>query len=149
MEEKKDLEVMLRSGTPVGFFPQGNSMRPTIVPGRDSVVVEPLDEKRIKRGEVLLFRRPADAPVLPGKLILHRVWKVKKDGIYMVGDNEKQVEGPLERDCFLGVMTELKRKGKTIKVTNLLYRFLTKFWLILRPVRFVVVKPFNLFRKKS
>lgn len=146
-QDKKDIEALLREGTPVGFYPQGSSMHPTIVPGRDSVIVEPLGDRRIKRGQVLLFRRPMDAPVLPGKLILHRVWKVKKDGIYMVGDNEKQVEGPIDSSCFLGIMVELKRKGKTIKASNLFYRFLTGFWLFLRPVRFVIAKPFRIFKK--
>ncbi len=147
MQDKKDLEELLKAGTPVGFYPQGNSMRPTIVPGRDSVIVEPLTDKKVKRGDVLLFRRPNTAPVYPGKLILHRVWKVKKDGIYMVGDNEKQVEGPLPTEVFLGIMTEFHRKSKTIKASNLWYRFLTGTWLILRPIRFIVTRPLTLFKK--
>jgi len=147
MQEKKDIEELLKSGTSVGFYPQGNSMYPTIVPGRDNVIVEPLSERKIKRGDVLLFRRPDNAPVYPGKLILHRVCKVKEDGIYMVGDNEKIVEGPLPRNVFLGVMTELHRKGKTIKVSSLFYKMLTRSWLFLRPVRFVITKPLRLLRK--
>lgn len=148
MQEKTDLEKLLRSGTPVGFYPQGTSMYPTIVPGRDNVIVEPLADTIPKRGDVLLFRRPDNAPVYPGKLILHRVWKVKNDGIYMVGDNEKMVEGPLPIECFIGIMTELNRKGKKIKVTGLFYRILTKSWLFIRPIRFVVAKPLKIFKRK-
>ena len=147
MQDKKDLEELLKAGTPVGFYPQGNSMYPTIVPGRDSVIVEPLAYRKMKRGDVLLFRRPDNAPVYPGKLILHRVYRVKKDGIYMVGDNEKQVEGPLPTEAFLGIMTELHRKGKTISVNNIVYKILTGSWLFMRPVRFVISKPLRLFRK--
>ena len=148
MQEKTDLEKLLRAGTPVGFYPQGTSMYPTIVPGRDNVIVEPLADTIPKRGDVLLFRRPDSAPVYPGKLILHRVWKVKNDGIYMVGDNEKMVEGPLPIECFIGIMTELNRKGKQIKVTGLFYRILTKSWLFIRPIRFVVAKPLKIFKRK-
>lgn len=148
MQEKTDLEKLLRAGTPVGFYPQGTSMYPTIVPGRDNVIVEPLADTIPKRGDVLLFRRPDNAPVYPGKLILHRVWKVKNDGIYMVGDNEKMVEGPLPIECFIGIMTELNRKGKKIKVTGLFYRILTKSWLFIRPIRFVVAKPLKIFKRK-
>jgi hypothetical protein len=148
MQEKKDIEALLNAGTPVGFYPQGNSMHPTIVPGRDSVIVEPLNDRKPKRGDVLLFRRPDNAPVYPGKLILHRVCRVKKDGIYMVGDNEKQLEGPLPLECFLGIMTELHRKGKTIKVTGLFYRMLTGCWLFIRPIRFVVAAPLKIFKRK-
>ena len=149
MTEKKDIEELLRNGTPVGFYPQGNSMHPTIVQGRDSVIVEPLGERKPKRGDVLLFRRPKDAPKYPGMLVLHRVHRVKSDGIYMVGDNEKQVEGPLDRECFLGIMTQLNRKGKTISSKNLFYRFLTRTWLFMRPVRFVIAKPLKLFKHKE
>jgi len=141
--EKIDIEKYLKSGTPVGFMPQGMSMYPTIVPGRDSVIVEPLAGQKLRRGDVALFRRSKDAPFRPGILVLHRVHKVKNDGIYMVGDNEKQVEGPLAQDQFLGIMTELIRKGKHISVKNLFYRFLTGTWLILRPVRFVIARPFS------
>ena len=148
MQEKTDLEKLLRAGTPVGFYPQGTSMYPTIVPGRDNVIVEPLADTIPKRGDVLLFRRPDNAPVYPGKLILHRVWKVKNDGIYMVGDNEKMVEGPLPIECFIGIMIELNRKGKKINVTGLLYRILTKSWLFIRPIRFVVAKPLKIFKRK-
>jgi hypothetical protein len=137
----------------VGFYPQGNSMHPTIVPGRDSVIVEPLGERKIKRGDVILFRRSQDAPLYPGMLVIHRVCRVKKDGVYMVGDNEVKVEGPLERDQLLGIMTELHRKKKIIRTTAIGYRMLTGIWLFLRPVRFIVAKPVvlvkRIFKKKS
>ena len=143
MSEKKNIEELLREGIPVGFKPQGNSMHPTIVQGRDSVIVEPLGDRKLKRGDVALFRRPDDAKVLPGSLIIHRVHRVKTDGIYMVGDNEKMVEGPLPPEQFLGIMTELIRNGKHIPVKNLRYRIITRLWLFLRPVRFIIVKPFR------
>jgi len=142
MEEKKDIEKILKSGNPVGFKPQGHSMRPTIVPGRDSVIVVPLEERKLKRGDVALFRRREDAPKYPGMLVLHRVCRVKKDGIYMVGDNEKEIEGPLNKEQFLGIMTEVIRKNRHIPVTNLRYRMLTRIWLFLRPLRFVLGKVF-------
>ena len=136
MERKADLEELLKNGTPVGFRPQGNSMHPTIVQGRDSVIVEPLGDRKLKRGDVALFRRSPDAERFPGMLVLHRVHRVKEDGIYMVGDNERILEGPLRREQFIGIMTELIRNGKHISVKNLRYRMLTRIWLFLRPFRF-------------
>ena len=147
MQEKVKIDEILKEGKPVGFFPQGNSMYPTIVPGRDSVIVEPLGDRKIKRGDVILFRRPNDAPMYPGMLVLHRVCRVKGDGIYMVGDNEVKVEGPLDRNRMLGVMTELHRKKKIIRSTGIGYRILTGIWLFLRPVRFIVAKPVVLVKK--
>ena len=141
MQEKVNIDEVLKSGKPVGFYPQGNSMYPTIVPGRDSVIVEPLGDRKVKRGDVLLFRRSREALLYPGMLVIHRVCRVKKDGVYMVGDNEVQVEGPLEREQLLGIMTELHRKKKIIRTTNPGYRMLTGTWLFIRPVRFIVTKP--------
>ena len=140
MAGKTDIEEILKAGTPVCFKPQGSSMHPTIVEGRDSVVVEPIGEHMLKRGDVALFRRAKDAPRYPGMLVLHRVHRVKTDGIYMVGDNEKMVEGPLDPSQFIGIMTELIRKGKRISVKNILYRFLTRSWLFVRPFRFVFTR---------
>jgi len=143
LSEKKDIEEILKSGIPVSFKPRGNSMHPTIVNGRDSVVVTPLENRKLKRGDVALFRRAPDAPKYPGMLVLHRVYKIKKDGIYMVGDNEKEVEGPLAYDQFLGIMTELIRNGRHISADNLFYRFLTRSWLLVRPFRFIFTRNKN------
>jgi len=149
MEEKKNIEYLLKNGTPVGFKPQGTSMHPTIIAGRDSVIVEPLGDRKLKRGDVALYRRELDAPILPGALILHRVCHVRSNGIYMVGDNEKKTEGPIPYDRFLGIMTCLNRNGKTISTKKLSYRLLSRIWLFLRPIRFVIAKPFSFFTSKN
>lgn len=144
--EKIRADELLKKGQAVEFMPQGYSMYPTIVPGRDSVVVAPLNGRRLKRGDVALFRRNpeqmngmtgniTDEQRKNGMLVIHRVWRCKKDGIYMVGDNESLVEGPLAPEQFCGIMTELHRKGKRIGRNNIIYRFLEGIWLFLRPVR--------------
>ena len=128
-EGKVDLEATLRSGTPVVFSPKGYSMYPVIYPGRDYAEVEPAEGKKLKRGDVAIYRRPGSI------LVLHRVWKHKKNGIYMVGDNQRETEGPLGEECFFGKMTYLHRKGKRISVKNVWYVILTRGWLFLRPFR--------------
>ena len=67
--------------------------------------------------------------------MLHRIWKVTEAGYYMVGDNQKEIEGPLRKDQLKGIMAGMERKGKYISAKNPLYRLLTWGWLFLRPVR--------------
>jgi hypothetical protein len=126
---KQDAEALLRSGSTVQLPPTGWSMYPTIVPGRDQAVIAPAEGHAPRRGDVLLYRRDG------GILVLHRVWRVRPQGLYLVGDNQHQIEGPLRPDQVRGIMTALVRKGRTIPVTALRYRLPTGLWLLLRPLR--------------
>lgn len=129
IHEKIHIEDLLRDGKTVQVPPTGYSMYPLIVPGRDQVVIAPADREEYRRGEVVLYRRDGSI------LVLHRIWKRKKDGYYMVGDNQKEIEGPLRRDQILGVMVCVIRRGRGIPTRNLLYRLLSGIWLWMRPIR--------------
>ena len=128
MGAKVDLERLLKEGKAVQTPIQGYSMYPMLVPGRDEAVIAPL-EGRPRRGDVVLYRRDG------GILVLHRIWKVKKDGLYMVGDNQTQVEGPLREDQLRGRLVAFVRKGRTHSVRSILYRIWSSAWLRLRPIR--------------
>lgn len=130
---RQDIEQILAQGNSIQIKPQGYSMYPVLVPGRDEAVIEPIADRKLKRGDVVLYRRVAEDS---GRiLVLHRIWKVKSEGIYLVGDNQKKIEGPLMRSQMKGIMAGMYRKGKYISVQNPWYRILTYGWLLLRPVR--------------
>ena len=130
---RQDVEQLLAQGNNIQIKPQGYSMYPVLVPGRDEAVIEPIADAKLKRGDVVLYRRVAEDS---GRiLVLHRIWKVKSEGIYLVGDNQKEIEGPLMRSQMKGIMAGMYRKGKYISVQNPWYRILTYGWLLLRPVR--------------
>jgi hypothetical protein len=137
-KERQDIEQLLQEGNSIQIKPQGYSMYPVLVPGRDEAVIEPLKDRKLKRGDVALYRRIEEHST--GILVLHRVWKVSSEGIYMVGDNQKEVEGPLASEQFLGIMVGMYRKGKYISCSNLCYRFLTGTWLCLRPFRMGIAR---------
>ena len=132
-KEQQDIELLLKQGKSIQIKPRGYSMYPVLVPQRDEAVIEPLAGKKLKRGEVALYRRMEGQS--PGILVLHRVHKVTEKGIYMVGDNQKEVEGPLRPEQFLGIMVGMYRKGKYVSCSNMGYRCITGGWLLLRPVR--------------
>jgi hypothetical protein len=117
--EKNDIKIK----------PQGYSMYPLFVPGRDYAIITKANPAMLKRADVVLYRRTE------GKLVLHRIYKKKDDGFYMVGDNQTQIEGPLKPEQIKGLLIGLERNGHCISVKNPVYRFLSGIWLFLRPVR--------------
>ena len=126
---KIDLEQLLRDGNIIRIKPQGYSMYPLFVPGRDEACIERTDFSSLKRGDVILYRRDKSI------LVLHRIWKITGDSFYMVGDNQTEIEGPLRADQVRGKLTGFVRNGKFVDVKNPIYRFLSGLWLFLRPMR--------------
>ena len=129
----QDIELLLQQGNSIQIKPRGYSMYPVLIPGRDEAVIEPIENKKPKRGDVVLYRRTAENS--GHILVLHRIWKIKEAGFYLVGDNQKEIEGPLEECQIKGIMVGFYRKGKYISSSNIVYRLLTGGWLWLRPVR--------------
>lgn len=125
----KDIEKILTEGNAVQIKPQGYSMYPMFFPGRDEAIIEPVSGESVKRGDVILYRRKGSI------LVMHRVIKVRTEGIYFVGDNQEEIEGPLPLTCVRGRLSAFIRNGKYISVNNLIYRFAASVWLLLRPVR--------------
>lgn len=126
---KYDIEQLLSDGHPIRIKPQGYSMYPLFVPGRDEAIIEPVDPADLRRNDVALYRRDH------GILVLHRIFKITSDGFYLVGDNQSKLEGPLRPDQFRGKLTTIIRNGHSISVCNPFYRILSSLWLFLRPVR--------------
>lgn len=124
-----DLEQLLEEGNRIRVKPQGYSMYPLLVPGRDEVVIEREDPSGLRRGDIVLFRREGSI------LVLHRICHRRRDDFFMVGDNQKQVEGPIGITQIKGKVTTVIRDGRTISVENQLYRMYSCLWLWLRPLR--------------
>ena len=126
---KTDLEQLLQEGNIIRLKPQGFSMYPLFIPGRDEALIQQVPVTSLKRNDVALYRRNQ------GILVLHRIVRVTADGYYMTGDNQYEIEGPLRPDQFRGRLTAVIRDGRQISVRNPLYRFLSSLWLFLRPIR--------------
>lgn len=129
MEAKAGIERLLRDGNTVQTVINGYSMYPMLVPGRDSVIVAPLGERQLKRGDVVLYRRDGSI------LVLHRIWRIRQEGIYMVGDNQTQIEGPLRPEQMRGILIGFIRKEKHISTCSIFYRLYAAAWLRMRPIR--------------
>lgn len=133
-QEKVDIERLLEQGQQVQIHPQGYSMYPMFIPGRDEAILQKADPAKLKKGDVVLYRRES------GILVLHRICKKKKNAFYMVGDNQHEVEGPLKEEQMKGILIGFIRNGKYRSAKNPIYLLASRFWLFLRPLRPVISK---------
>ncbi len=151
----------------IRIFPQGYSMYPFLIPGKDEAILRKLKaEDPVRKGDVIVFRRkgerPQDTPPIinndtPGILVIHRVVGIKKDGYYFLGDNQKKnrVEGPIRREQMKYVMTHRIREGKRVAVKSpVLFVFWTVYrWIIpikdpLRDILYRIKESITLHSKK-
>lgn len=138
-----DIEKLLRQNKAIQIRPQGYSMYPFLIPERDEVIIESVDPHKIKRGDVILYRRPGSI------LVLHRVYRHDRTGIYTVGDNQTAIEGPIEEEVVKGILAGRVRDGKFVPVSAPMYRITSGIWLRLRIFRPVIGKTIRFFLRKN
>ena len=74
-------------------------------------------ERKLRRGDVLFYRRSN------GAFVLHRVIGVRKDGFVLRGDNQTEKEYGIRSEQVLAMLTAVRRKeGKYIRCTDVGYR---------------------------
>lgn len=100
----------------------GNSMMPLLRQRKDLIVIDRKGENRLKKYDVILYRRPT------GQYVLHRILKVCKDDYKLCGDNQWEPEFGVKDEWILGVMTAFVRDGKETPVTNKWYRCYVHLW---------------------
>ena len=110
----------------------GTSMRPLLRQHQDMVIIAPLDGEA-KKYDVLLYRRPN------GAYTLHRVIGITADRYLIRGDNTFILER-VPKDKIIGILIEMNRGGKTIRVTDGSYKFYSRLWNFIYPVRWIIYK---------
>lgn len=138
-----DIENLLAQGKRLRIKPRGYSMYPLIVPGRDEVLVERVPAETLRRGDVVLYRR-----IEENILVLHRIWKIDKDAFYLVGDNQKEIEGPLAASQIKGKMVGCIRNGHAFSTSHIFYLLYSRVWLWLRPYRPQISRTIHRIRRK-
>ncbi len=126
----------------IKISPTGNSMRPFISGYRDDVfLIKP--SFPLKRNDIALYQRES------GQYVLHRIHHSKvingETLYFFLGDSQTTLEGPIHECCIHAIATQILRKGRIIKCNNLLYRFISQVWLILQPLRPMILKLYDHF----
>jgi len=135
------IKEILSEGRTAWITVTGNSMYPFLREDIDSVKLSAASLETIKKGDIVLIRR------LTGEYILHRVIRKEDDCFYMVGDAQRWIEGPLNPDQLIAVVTEIKRENRQFTCSNLLWRFLVGIWIKILPFRNYFIKAIRVFSK--
>lgn len=125
------LQGLIEEGKEVGLLISGDSMAPFLAHQRDYIYFKSPD-RELKKGDMVFYRR------MTGQYIMHRILDVKPEGYYMIGDNQMQVEGPLDRSQIFAIVTKVKRKGRIIGPENLVWKFYEKVWIHMIPARGII-----------
>jgi len=115
----------------------GLSMYPLLVGGRDEVLITTVLRKKLKRGDIALYVRK------DGTHVLHRIHHVKNNMYYMLGDAHTWIEGPIKEEDVLAVATTVIRKEKMILCSQYSYKIISGLWLLVRPLRPIILKIFR------
>ena len=111
---------------------RGTSMRPLLREGKDVVLIEKPKEHWKKYDTVLFMRKN-------GQYVLHRIIKILDGKCWIMGDN--CLSGEMVNDNqIIGIMTFVKRDGKTISITDLRYRLYVYLWCAPYRIRVFLIK---------
>ena len=117
----------------------GASMLPLFKSGRDIVIVSKPTHP-LKKYDVALYRGAG------GRYILHRVIRVNEGGYVMRGDNTFYNESVGASDV-VGVLTAFIRGDKRHEISELGYKFYSRLWHFIYPIRLFFEKCKRLWRK--
>lgn len=132
--------AVIEGGGTFTLRPQGTSMRPTILAGRDSVSIVRLDGEP-EVADILFYRRP------DGQFVLHRLVGRDARGYILCGDYQTLLEYGVQRDWIIGVVSAIHRPdGGLVRGTPAFLRA-GKRRLRNRPLRILYTRLRRLFGK--
>lgn len=136
------LRELAEEGRVVSMLIAGSSMSPFLCHNRDYIYFTRPD-RELRRGDMVFYQRDT------GQYVMHRIYKKKTDGYYMVGDAQTQIEGPLRRDQIFALIIKVKRKGKILRPGNFWWEFFEHVWIRIIPLRKVIEKVYSLLSWKK
>lgn len=131
VDTKAYLDVMkelVEDGRKVSILVSGSSMSPFLIHRRDRVFFEQ-PKASLKRGDIVFYQRKS------GQYVMHRIWKVRKDGFYIVGDAQTELEGPIAREQIFAQVIQCERNGKLLEQGDFWWDFFAKVWIRIVPLR--------------
>ena len=128
------IKQRLEKGETIPLQVSGSSMSPFLVHIRDTVFIS----KAIppyKKGDIVFFQRKT------GQYVMHRICKIDRDGnLYLIGDGQTVVEGPIGPEQVFGMIKQVVRKGKVIEEGMPFWNLFSKYWVNLRRTITIIIK---------
>ena len=124
---------IINSGKDVNMIITGSSMAPFLCHQRDTIIISKPTGHFFK-GQMVFYTRDS------GQYVMHRIHHIKDDALYIVGDNQTDIEGPVRKDQVFGVVNKVVRKGKLLQKGDFWWEFFEHVWIRVIPLRKLIVK---------
>ncbi len=138
LEPKNNIEEVLKEKGEIAACTSGISMYPMLRNRKDMAIIKRV-VGGLKKDDVVLYR------VKSGKLVLHRILKVKEDCYIIRGDNLYKKEY-IKKDDVFGVLKAFNRNGKYIDCAESIgYKLYILYVKLSYPIRypiFGIARPF-------
>lgn len=131
---------LLKEGKGVRITVTGNSMYPFLRDKKDCVELYKTSFDQVKAGDIILVQRKE------GGYVLHRVLLKLKKTVYILGDAQKRLEGPIYSNQILAKAETIFRGDKRIAGDGRLIRMLSLLWAFALPFRGIIMKSYRRFR---
>ena len=117
----------------------GTSMLPLLKEGRDLVDLEPCSQERLKKGDVVLYKKN------DGTLVLHRIIKTENREFFTVlGDHQFKNAERVNKNQIIAVACGFFIKGRYVNEKTRWYRLYKKIWLCNLNVRRIILAVLSL-----
>ena len=103
---KQSFEEYLENNDRLIYRNTGTSMLPLLKQGRDFFIVEKVNNRQLKKYDVVLYKRKPDS------YVLHRILKIENGKYLIMGDNCINKEYGITDNDIIAVMTGYIRKGR-------------------------------------
>ncbi len=135
------LRELVREGKEVSMLITGSSMSPFLLSHKDTICFK-APWRPLRRGDMVFYEREN------GQFVMHRIYKVSADGLYIVGDAQREIEGPVAPTQVFAVVTKANRRGKWIGPGNFWWEFYGHIWIRLVIFRPIIFKLYAFLHKK-
>ena len=133
MIDFETLKKLIDTGESVCLKVNGNSMRPFLNDNSDSVVVKSID-RRLRKGDIIFYNR-FDAVV-----VMHRIVKIKDDKMWLCGDAQSTLEGPLDVSKAFAMVCSVIHNEKIYDANSAYFRIYSKLWCRILSIRPYLIK---------
>lgn len=128
------IQNILDAGNKVWITVTGMSMYPFLREEKDCVELVKAGIEAVNRGDIVLIQR------VTGEYVLHRVQRKEGNALYIVGDAQSWLEGPVFPRQLLARVECIRRNGHNVSCSQPVWKFLALLWLKLIPARRYLLK---------
>ncbi len=135
------MEEIINNGGQCKLRVTGYSMTPILKHLRDSVILTSIDNRPIKKGEIIFIQRQS------GQYVLHRVMKIIDQDTFIINGDAQQWTEIVRKNQVIGICCKIIRDNKEISCDNIIYKNIIKIWQMCRPIRRVIFNINSLIKK--